>query len=69
MLGLFLPAVKWAGVMGNSGVGRPGEQGCHSSMAREARGHLLWVHKGHMDLKDTWKTFFFSVFTQGCYDF
>lgn len=50
MLGLFLPAVKWAGVMGNSGVDRPGGQWCHSSMAREATG-LLWVHKGRMDLK------------------
>jgi hypothetical protein len=28
-----------------------GRQRCHSSMARESSGHLLWVHKGHMDLK------------------
>lgn len=27
MLGLFLSAVKWAGVMGTSGVGRLGEHG------------------------------------------
>lgn len=33
--------VKWAGVMGISGVGRLGGQWCHSSMAKEASGDLL----------------------------